>query len=470
MRELLAHLARGLRAGRPVDDQGGPGASEPRVALPEPQGRVAGPRPSPGVVVVRAEAAPVVERGQVVLDRLGDARGEAVLVHAALDPTLGARPVVREEEDERVVELPHLVEERDEPPDLGVGMAEEAGEHLLHPGVHAPLVGREGGPVGYPRWSRRERGALGDHAAVELAGEDALPPRLPASVVAAAVGLDPLGGHVVGGVHRPKGQVEKEGLVRCGVVLVEHTRDGPVDEILAQVVAVLRRPGRVDVVVVGHEVRSPLVGVALQEAVVALEAEPERPVVEGSRRRAVVAGDEMPLPDGQGPVARVAQDAGQRGGGLGDAGRIAGIGHRDVGEETHADRMMVAPREEARPGRRAQRRDVEAVVAEPTCGEPVHVRSGDVGAEAAELGEPGVVEDDGHHVGRAGCGARFRRHHGRRVRRPQPEPWCLSHCDALLRRPPRRADRRRLRRRERRCPIRRPVHYGGFESRRLPCC
>ena len=51
--------------------------------------------------------------------------------------------------------------------------------------------------------------------------------------------------------------------------------------------------------------------------------------------------------------------------------------------------------------RRAQRGDVEAVVAQPAGGEPVDRRRVDVGAEAAELREAEVVEDDHDDVGRA---------------------------------------------------------------------
>ncbi len=36
------------------------------------------------------------------------------------------------------------------PPDLSVGVAEEPGEHLHHPGVQPAPVGRQGVPVGDP--------------------------------------------------------------------------------------------------------------------------------------------------------------------------------------------------------------------------------------------------------------------------------------------------------------------------------
>jgi hypothetical protein len=72
----------------------------------------------------------------------------------------------------------------------------------------------------------------------------------------------------------------------------------------------------------------------------------------------------------------------------------------------HADRVVVASGEQRRPGRRAQRGDVEVGELQAAGGEGVDVRGVDVGAVAAELGEAGVVEQDDHHVGRVGAGVR----------------------------------------------------------------
>ena len=246
-------------------------------------------------------------------------------------------------------------------------------------------------------------------------------------VVAAAVGGDPFGGHVVGGVHGPEGEVEEEGLPRRRLLLVQDVADGGRGQVLAQVVTVLRAARRVDVVVVADQVGRPVVGVALEEAVVALEPHPERPAVEGAGGRPLPARREVPLADGQGAVAGVAQQAGEGRRALGQPGGVAGVAHRQVGQKAHPHRVVVASGEERGPGRRAQGGHVEAVVAQPAVGQAVDVRRGDVRAEAPQLGEAGVVEDDGHHVGgtrgRLGLGGMD----GRRLRDGEAESSVGGH-------------------------------------------
>ena len=258
----------------PVHDQRRAGPAEPGVALPELVRRVAGPGPGPRVVVVGGEPAPVVVVGQVLLHRLPDVRGEAVLVEAARLAPLRAGPVVGEDHDEGVVQRPEALERREDAADLRVGVGQEAGEDLLLAGVHAPLVGRRGRSRPAPTpGARRQHGALGHDARGELAGEHLLAPGVPPLVEHAPVGVDPLGGHVVRGVHGAEREVQEEGLARRPLLLVLHHADGLVGQVLAEVVPLLGPARRLDVVVVADQVRGPVVGVALEEPVVALEAE-----------------------------------------------------------------------------------------------------------------------------------------------------------------------------------------------------
>ncbi len=247
----------------------------------------------------------------------------------------------------------------------------------------------------------REHRALGHDAGRHLPREELVPPGVPSLVEHAPVRVDPLRGDVVGCVHRPEGEVQEERLARCAVLLVLDHADGLVGQVLAQVVPVLGPTRRLDVVVVTDQVRCPVVGVALEEAVVALEAEAERPGVEGPGGRALPARRQVPLADGQGGVPGVAQQAREGGGGLRQAGVVTGEGERDVGQESHPDGVVVAPREERRPCRRAQGGDVEAVEGRAPGGQRVHVRRPDVGAERAQMPESGVVEHDRDHVRRA---------------------------------------------------------------------
>src|SRR4029450_2298410 len=96
-----------------------------------------------------------------------------------------------------------------------------------------------------------------------------------------------------------------------GLLLVLDDADRPVGQVLGQVVALGRRARGVDEAVSGHQVGRPLVGVAAEEPVDPLEAEPQRPAVERARGALLPAGREVPLADGERAVARVAQDAGR---------------------------------------------------------------------------------------------------------------------------------------------------------------
>ena len=107
----------------------------------------------------------------------------------------------------------------------------------------------------------------------------------------------------------------------------------------------------------------------------------------------------MPLAHGEGGVAGVAQKARQGGGRAGQAPVVAGEGQRNISQKAHADGVVVPAGEEARTGGRAQGGDVEAVERRPTAGQVVERRRRDVRPEGAEVPEPGVVEDDGDHIG-----------------------------------------------------------------------
>ena len=85
-----------------------------------------------------------------------------------------------------------------------------------------------------------------------------------------------------------------------------------VDEVLAQVVAVLGACRRVDAVVVVGEVGGELVGLTVEEAVEAVEAALQRPLVERPGRRRVGHLAQVPLADRERRVALVAQHLGDR--------------------------------------------------------------------------------------------------------------------------------------------------------------
>ena len=227
---------------------------------------------------------------------------------------LGA--VVGEDHDQRVVQRPEALERREHAADLRIGVGQEAGEDLLLAGQHAPLLAREVGPGLHPLRPLGQHGALGHHSRGELAVEQLGAPDVPSLVEHAPVGVDPLGRHVVRGVHGAQGEVQEVGLARGTLLLVLHHADRLVGQVLAEVVALLGPAGSLDVVVVTHEIGGPVVRVPLQEPVVALEAEPSGQVEKGPAAERCQRG-EVPLADGHRRVAGVTQETGERGGRLG---------------------------------------------------------------------------------------------------------------------------------------------------------
>ena len=153
--------------------------------------------------------------------------------------------------------------------------------------------------------------------------------------------------------------------------------------------------------VVVDEVGVPLVVVGAEEAVVAVEAAAERPVVVRTGAVLRLCRHEVPLAERERAVAVRTEHLRQQCGALGDAPPVVGEAVGGLRDARHPHRMVVATGQQARARRRAQRGRVEVVVAEATRGQRVHVRRLDVGPEAAQLCEADVVEHDEHHVRRA---------------------------------------------------------------------
>ena len=293
-----------------------------------------------------------------------------------------------------------------------VGVAQEPGKHLHLAGKEVALVGGQRIPGLHPARAICQRRAGGHHAELELTGERLVAPRFPPRVEAPAVAVGPLRRRLVRRVGSARREVQEERLAWRSLLLVLDVPDGAVGEVLGEVVAVGGSARRIDEVVVAHELGGPLVGIAGEEAVVALEPEAEGPALERTRRTLLPARGQVPLPDCERVVTGVAQDPRQRARRSRDASVVAGKPRRDVGEEAHADRVVVAAGQEARARRRAQRGDVEAVVPQPPLGELIDRGRGNARPEAAELREAEVVEHDHHDVGSSG-----RRPWGRREAR-----------------------------------------------------
>ncbi len=164
------------------------------------------------------------------------------------------------------------------------------------------------------------------------------------------------------GVHGAGAKVHKEGLVGRHLLGVGDKADGLVHQVLGEVVALLRRLGRLHLVVVVDQLRIVLVGLAAQEAIEALKAAAQRPAVVGSGGRDLVGRGQVPLADGVGVVALLQQHLGQKAVLKGDVAVGAGIAGRTLGDAGHGVGVVVAPGQNAGARRRAERRGVHVVV------------------------------------------------------------------------------------------------------------
>ena len=105
--------------------------------------------------------------------------------------------------------------------------------------------------------------------------------------------------------------------------------------------------GRIDEMIVLHQQRRPLVGLAAEKAVIFLETHAERPMIERPRRGVGGVGRQVPFAERHGVVAVLLQHFGDRAGALGDRSIAAGIAGRRFGDRGEADLVMVAAGQQA---------------------------------------------------------------------------------------------------------------------------
>ena len=262
---------------------------------------------------------------------------------------------------------------------------------------------------------RRQFGARRDDAHVELALVDDLAVLVPTHVELALVLVRPLLGHVVRSVPGTRGVVEEERLVRRIDVCVLDELDGLVGQVDAQVVALRRRLGLLDLMVVVGQFRIPLVGLAAHETVVALETAAERPAVVGPGRRHVLGGRQVPFAHAEGVVALRRQHLTEHALVEGQDAVVAGVAGGGLGDRGQPDGVVIAPGEDAAARRRAERRGVHVGVAQAVGGQAVDDGRLHQPAEAGQLPVAYVVQHEEEHVGRALRRARWLRPSRRRL-------------------------------------------------------
>ncbi len=332
--------------------------------------RVAGPCPAGMIHVVdlgsaeRIQTTQFVQRLKLLLDRVGNLVLRQQLADAAV-LAFGAGTVVAENIDhDRVIANALAIQFVDHLAGLGIDMFHEACEHLHQAPLKGPLRLGNAVPSRHAFGSRRELRARRNPAQLLLAFEGALAQGIPAVIEPAFILVGPFLEDMVRPVSGAGSPVHQEGLVGRERAMLAHPGDGLVRHVFAQMVLLVMRG--LNGVEVLDQARLPLRSLAGQEAVEVIEADTlagrpkrERPHRRGLGRRRVV-----PFAEGGGLVAIGAKHFRQRRGGSGNHSGITVPVHRAFRDGPGPDTLMIAARQQRGPGRRADRRGMEGVVAD----------------------------------------------------------------------------------------------------------
>ena len=403
--ELLAQGALVLDARRPRNHHVLVDAAQLRGVLFEPRKRgIKRPRPACRHVVISVLGAPDIVVLHLHIDRqLVEAVEERDLVGRAHRPALGAGAVVAVDiDDQRVFELPDILEGLDDTADLVVAIGSIGSEDFNLTDEELLLLCRQLVPilddVGRPG---RQLGVLRDHAELFLVLENLLTQLVPALIKELHLAdlVHPLLGRMVGRMRRPWGVLDKYRLVRLNLMHPVQVIDGVVGHTGHQIPARLAFE-RIDLRGIAEQVRLPLVGVATDKPIEIFETHARRPLFKrtglaGRKGRYVVI-----LAEPRGGVAIVEQHAADGCLILGDDAVVAGEAGGLLGDHAEARRVMVAPGDQGSTRRRAQRGGEHAVVAQAFIGDAVHGRGRDHATEGAGYAEAGIIGDDQQHVGR----------------------------------------------------------------------
>src|ERR1700722_3936755 len=210
MHVLMTRTAFGAEARRPVENEWISDATFVGIALESLQRCVAGPGPSPRVVVVGLRCAEVVNSFEVLLNALGNEVEEVLLVERPLRTPLCRCAVVTHHDDNGVVRLVELLNDVEDACDLRIGMREEAGIDLHEPGGESLLVTAQRVPGRDPGGAFGELGAGRQEARRRLPGEHPLSPAVPSLVEGAAIALDVLGWCLVRSVAGARREPQEE--------------------------------------------------------------------------------------------------------------------------------------------------------------------------------------------------------------------------------------------------------------------
>ena len=320
-------------------------------------------------------------------------------VEEAERAALLARAIVRQHEDQRVVAHAGGFQKRDQPRQMPVGVVEHAGERRLQAGEDAPLVGAVLVPGFDAVVARGHLGFRRNDPQCLLPRHPPLALDVPAVREHLVIALDDIGGRLMRRVAGAEGDPGQPGQIRAIGDVVADEADRLVDQVRGQVIAVGKRPGRIDMGVVRYQFRRELIGLGVEETIEAVKAAPQRPAVERPGRTAFGQGRDMPFADHVVAIGMGFQHFRQRSGLARDLAAVAGIAGVEIGEAADTDRVMVAAGQKCRARGRAHRGGVKARVTQALGRKLVDARGLDRRAIAAEIGKADVVEQHYEDVG-----------------------------------------------------------------------
>ena len=383
---------------RPMHDQRHPHPAPVCVLLVPLQRRIPCLRPAPRIVRRRARPADLMQPRlhllQIVRLRLKQPRR----VRQPQRSALLRRPVVSRQNHDRVLQPPRLLQIRQQPPHLRVGVLQKARKRLLQRARERPRLCRHFRPRLHPRIARRQLRALRNHPQLQLPREPLLPHLVPAHVELPAVLLDVLRRRLMRRVRRPRREIQEERLPRIDRLLIAQKAHRAIDQILRQVVALLRPLRRIDVVIVVDQLRVELIRLSAQKAVEAVETALQRPLLERPRLRARLQRRQVPLPHRIGRVVLVPQHFRHRRRMLRNPRAHVWVARIEMRNRPHPHRVVIAPRQQRRPRRRAERRHVEIREPQPARRQPIDVRRRNRRAVAAQMREAQIIEQNHRHI------------------------------------------------------------------------
>ena len=147
----------------------------------------------------------------------------------------------------------------------------------------------------------------------------------------------------MGGVDGAEGQVGEERAVGPNSLAVPDHLEQLIDQVFAQVVALVETRRGVDVVVVDNEFGVELIGLTVQEPVEPVESPTQGPLVERAGRRCVFGRCQVPFAGAERGVALRFEDFGQRGGVVGDVAELVREASAVVRYRPHSHRVLRAP-------------------------------------------------------------------------------------------------------------------------------